>query len=180
MSKEIEVTKDDGSVVKETVYTAEEIAAKDAEIERLNVLNGEKTENFKKVNEKTEKLEGDVNKLTETLAQKETRERESAKTVNGVRYHGNNEDLKKKVEDNYALLSGMPETTPEEIAARMTQAAVLSGINVAPLNPLNQPFSGEAPRIKPEDAKAKEDEFLKSEKGQAALKAMGMEDEVKA
>lgn len=172
--KEIEEKNEDtGETTKVTYYTAEEIAAKDVEIERLNNLNNEKTENFKKVNDKTEKLEGEFGKLKETLTQKEDRERETAKVTYGAKYHANNEELKTKIEAKYSLLN-MPESTAEEVAAKMEEAARMAGIVTDNRNPLFSPTYGEAPRI---SVKNKEDEFLKSEKGQAALKAMGFETE---
>ncbi len=176
MAKEYEVTKEDGTVVKETAFTPEEMAAKDAEIERLKTLSEEKTNNFKQVNEKTDKLETELTSVKTTLDQKIAAEKESAKTNSGMRYHGNKEDLKAKVESNYAILSGMPEGTPEEISARMEAAARLSGINVESRgpSPLNIPIDGDAPK---QNSREKEDEFLKSEKGVAAQKAMGFSDE---
>lgn len=173
MAKEI-VNEDTGE--KETFYTKEEMEAKDKELTDAKALNEERSKNFNGVNEKIGKLEEEV-KLTKTqLAEKEVRERDSAKNNSGSKFYGANADLKAKVDANYAVLAGMPENTPEEIQARMEAAARLSGISVGGQpNPIYSPIDGEPPRQA--QAKAKEDEFLKSEKGQAALKAMGLEPE---
>lgn len=170
MSKEVIL--EDGT--KETVYTQEDIAAKDNEISALKVLADEKTDNFKQFNEKLGKTDEELTRVKTQLADKEKAEKESAKTSTASRYHGNNEEIKANLDKNYAALAGMPETTPEEISARMEAAARLSGISVESRNPLYTPAYGEAPQQKAPGAK--EDEFLKSEKGIAAQKAMGFTD----
>lgn len=168
-----EIENEDGT--KETMYTAEDMAAKDKEIEDAKKLADERGENFTKYNEKVVKTEEELGKLRKDLADKEAKEKETARTATAAQYHGNNDDLKKKIEDGYAALAGMPETTPIEIAARTEAAARLAGITVESRNPLYTPAYGEPPR--PQATKAKDDEFLKSEKGIAAQKAMGFSDE---
>lgn len=148
------------------VYTAEEVAQKEAEIERLNRLVSEKTENFKKYNEMTkeeremydentlnliqrnDKLAEEVGGLKETLAQKEARERASAKEGVLKSIHHGVDDVKSKIEEKYAILAGMPEETPEQIQARAIEAAKLAGIAIDTRNPLYVPFTGEAPIYK--------------------------------
>lgn len=170
MAKEIE--NEDGT--KETVYTAADMAAKDQEIADAKKLADEKTDNFKQFNEKLGKTDEELTRVKTQLADKEKLEKESAKTSTAARFHGNNDEIKGKLETNYAALAGMPESTPEEISARMEAAAKLAGISVESRNPLYTPAYGEAPREKAPGAK--EDEFLKSEKGIAAQKAMGFSD----
>lgn len=170
MAKEIEL--EDGS--KETVYTKEEYEAIAKEADDAKKLAEERGTNFTNYNKKTEELETKVGTLETQLTEKITKERESTKLGTAVRFHGNNEELKTKIESNYALLSAMPETTPEEINARMQAAATLSGISVESRNPIYSPTYGEPPAPKQVN---KDDDFLKSEKGIAAQKAMGFSEE---
>ncbi len=171
MAKEI-TDPETGAV--ETVYTKDEYDAMAKDAADAKALAEERGQNFSQFNKKTEDLETKVGTLEQTLAQKIAAERDSAKNNSATRYHGNNDEIKATLESNYAILSGMPEGTPEEIAARMEAAARLSGISVDSRNPLYQPAYGEAPAPKSVN---KDEDFLKSEKGQAALKAMGFEEE---
>lgn len=158
------------------------IADKDIEIARLNKISAEKTENFKKYNQMTddEKKAYDANTtellkrndLTQAeleevktkLAEKETKEKEYTKNSILKGLHNNDEKTKKTIEDNYSYLAGMPESTPEEIAARAGAAARLAGIQVDPRNPLYSAFSGEAPKPKEEGK-----EFSDTDKGKEAV-----------
>lgn len=171
MSKEIEVVNEAGETVKETVYTADEykgletnLSTKEAELGEVKRVLAEKGENFTAFSKMTEEQKKvfDVNTLNllkreevlmnelegvkTTLAQKEEREKTSAKTNALNLIHQGDEATKKKVEDEYALLTGMPETTPDEINARARKAATLAGIQIDPRNPLYISVSGEAPK----------------------------------
>jgi len=157
------------------------VAEKEARIKELEKISADQKVNFKKYNEMTEaeKAAFDANTvellkrndLTATelqevktkLAEKEVKERESAKNSVLKSFHGGDEKVKKMVEDNYAYLAGMPETTPEEIAARAGAAARLSGIVIDNRNPLYASFNGEAPKSKDEGK-----EFVDTDKGKAA------------
>ena len=160
----IEHVNEDGSVI--NVYTDEEVAAKDAEIERLKQISVEKTENFRRYNEMTEEqrkaysenelifikqndqLQDKIKTLEETLVKKEERERQEKKMSVFQRFHGGNDEIKNKIDQEYSLLTGMPETTPEEISARAEKAARLAGIVIDTRNPIYQPINGEAPVYK--------------------------------
>lgn len=162
------------------VFTPEEVAAKDAEIERLSKISAEKTENFKKYNEMTQEereahsenelnlirrnddLETKVNTLTETIAQKEAREKQEAKDKSLKAFHNDLPEVKTKLEEKYALLAGMPEDTTDQIRARTMEAARLAGISIDSRNPIYQHFDGEAPKL--QDHK----EFVETEKGKEA------------
>lgn len=142
------------------------IKAKEEEIAGLRKVSAEKTENFKKYNELTaeekkafdentttmmrraDKLEEELGLTKKELADKNERERTYTKDTTLGAFHGGKEDIKKTLEEKYAILSGMPETTPAEIQARATEAAKLAGISVNSVNPLYQGFSGEAPKGK--------------------------------
>lgn len=160
--------------VMETVYTAEEMAAKDAQIEEANKIARERGENFSRFNDKVAKTEEELAAMRTRLEEKEMQERTSARNNSAAKFHGNNDELKQKLDSSYEALAGMPEGTPEEIAGRMEAAARLAGINVQSRNPLYTPTYGEAPQQRQNENK--EDEFLKSERGQQALKAMGFEE----
>lgn len=168
-----EIENEDGS--KETVYSAAEMAAKDQEVADAKKLADERGENFSKYNEKVVKTEEEVAKLRTEIATKEAKDKETARTATAARFHGGNEEIKAKIDVNYAALAGMPESTPEEISARMEAAARLSGIAVeSRMNPIYSTVDGAPPQQKAPGAK--EEEFLKSEKGIAAQKAMGFSD----
>ncbi len=142
------------------------IKQKDTDIEALKKVSAEKTENFKRYNEMTqeEKDRYDANttellkrsdqtaaELADTkkkLEERDIRDRDSAKNNALSGFHGGKEDIKKTLEEKYAILAGMPETTPEEIKARATEAAKLAGISIDSVNPLYQRFDGDAPRQK--------------------------------
>lgn len=182
---------DDGNEI--IAYTQEELDAKAAEaaaakeaelkeqIEKLERVNAEKTENFKKFNEMTEEerkahsvneinllkrnemLEAQIGEITSKLTEKETRERDEAKTNAITSLTGEDEELKKAIEENYAVLAGMPETTASEIKARVEKAATLAGISTERMNPLHIGLHGEAPTYK------EPKEFTETDKGKEAL-----------
>lgn len=183
MSKEIETPEG----TKEVVYTAEEYTAKETELgtitkelETLRRVAAEKGENFKKFSQmseeekkvfdvntinllrREEQLSGEVNDLKTKLTDKEKKDNESAKSFALTNIHHNDEASKKLLEEKYALLSGMPETTPQEISARAKEAAKLAGIQIDPRNPLYSPMSGEAPQYKPKG------EYVETPEGKTA------------
>lgn len=153
------------------------LADEKAKIERVSA---EKTENFKKLNEMTqeerdahtvnelnllkrnEAVEAELAEIKTQLTQKEERERASAKVIAMDKYHVGNEDVKKTLEENYAKLGGMPEGSPEEVRARVAEAAKLSGISINSQNPLYADIGGDAPM--PKDKK----EFIDTDSGKQA------------
>ena len=174
MSKEIETTKEDGTIVKETVFTKDEYTAKEGELSKVNEeleglrkIAAEKGENIKKLSQMSEEekktydantinllrreeaLSTEISSLQTKLTDKEKKENESAKNHSLTSIHHGDEATKKLLEEKYGLLTGMPETTPQEIAARSREAAKLAGIQVDPRNPLYTPMNGEAPNYKP-------------------------------
>lgn len=176
---------------KETVYTAEEYTAKEGELtvlqtklqdlEKLNATRGEDFKAYSKMSEEEKKvydanttnllkneelLRNQITDLTGKLTDKEKRENDSAKNNALSSIHRGNEDTKKTLEEKYALLSGMPETTAEEIAARAKEAAKLAGIQIDPRNPLYTGVNGESPVYKPKG------EFVETPKGDAAVQAV--------
>lgn len=141
-------------------------AEKDAEIEKLRKVSAEKTENFRKYNDLTDEerkahseneiiqirradaLAEELNSVKTALQQKEEKERGYMKESVFKGFHGGKDDIKKNLEEKYAVLAGMPETNLDEIKARASAAAVLAGISVESVNPLYQSYSGEAPQYK--------------------------------
>lgn len=170
-------------------------AAKDTEIEGLKRINVEKTDNFKKFNEMTEEERKayDANTLNlikrgdqladELASEKKVREerekadREHMKTSTLKNIHAGSEEVKTKVEKHYAELSGMPETTQEEVNARAVAAARLAGITIDERNPLYQTFAGEAPKH------TEKSEYIETPEGKEAARlareAMGLPAEPK-
>ncbi len=187
MSKEIQ--NDAGET--EIVYTADEYKALEAdagkaktletelaEAKRLIAERGENFTAYSKMSEEERKvydanttnlLKREENLLTElagvktTLAEKEEKEKTSLKTNALSNIHQGDEATKTKVEAEYALLTGMPETTQDEINARAQKAALLAGIQIDPRNPLYIPVNGEAPMHK--DKK----EFVETPEGTQAM-----------
>lgn len=158
------------------VVPSAEIESRDNKIQELEKaleeqkkISEEKTGNFKQFNEKTVKLEDELNSLRTVLNEKEIREKTSFKEIGFEKIARGNEDLKKILQEKYDLLS-MPDSTQQDIDARIKSAAMLAGVNTNVVNPLNINPVGEAPNNSQHS-----DDFLKSEKGQAALKAMGIE-----
>lgn len=182
---------------KQTVYTADEMTAvqttlqtKEAELTELQKLNATRGEDFKaysKMSEEEkrvfdanttnllkneEKLRTEITDLSTKLSDREKRDSETAKNTTLATIHLNNAETKKVLEEKYALLSAMPETTPQEIAARANEAAKLAGIVIDPRNPLYTQITGEAPNYKTNA------EYVDSPEGKTALEmaraAMGV------
>ncbi len=193
----------DETGVEETFYSPAELeAAKKAdadafaeretnyktEIEKRDKVLAEKTENFKRLRDMTEQekekltaaeIEArkiaeaaeDRAKAVEDLYKTDTEKRaDAAKRSTIAKLSGGNAEIAKKMEDSWAIIN-MPGTDDETIAAR--GAAVFNMVTGGTHNPnpLTQPFGGESPA---QIAAKKDEEFYKSEKGQAALKAMGI------
>lgn len=183
MSKEIE--NEDGTT--EVVYTADEynaqtnnLTARETELEEIKRVNAERGQNFtalSKMSEEEKKtydantlnllkreevLVNELAGLKTALELKETNEKSVFKNNALNNIHGNDEATKKAIEEKYALLSGMPETTQDEINARAKAAATLAGIQVDPRNPLYSPVSGDAPNYK------ENKEFTESPEGKEA------------
>lgn len=188
MSKEIEVVNEAGETVKETVYTVEDMAAKDGEyaaaqteLTELRRLNTERSQNFtayskmseeeKKVYDantttllkREEALTNQLAEVTNKLSEKDKRDAESSKTTVLNSIHHGDENSKKLLEEKYALLSAMPETTQQEISARASEAAKLAGIQIDPRNPIYTAINGEAPNFKPNS------EYVDTPEGKTAL-----------
>ncbi len=179
------------------VYTqaelAEQVAAKDAEIqtardeaEKYKKVSAEKTENFKHLNEmtETERASLSADKL-ESLKRAEAAEAKVTaleEKYNGdvqariasdrekalAKYHGNNPELKKAIEENYALIA-MEGTDTETINRRAEKAAAMYSGSVGRQNPLMMGFGGSAPSSK--DA-SRTEAFLESDKGKKGMDMM--------
>lgn len=177
MSKEIENTDAEGNVTKETVYTVDEYKAieeKAGQVDKLQTdlaeaqrVNAERAGNFTAYSKMTEEekkvydanttnllkreeaLQTELATMKETITQKELKERELGKTTAMKNIHQGDEATKKKVEDAYGALAGMPETTQEEINARVVAASRVAGIVIDQRNPLYIPVEGEAPKYDP-------------------------------
>lgn len=189
MPKETEIEGEKMEVYLKEEYDAVQTAAAEkekeletvrAEVERLKKVSAEKTENFQRYNEMTEEqkkafdentiiqikradaLEEELNRVKTSLTDKETKEKESVKASALGYFHNDNEETKKKIEENYAKLAGMPEVTPDEIKARAFEAARLAGVEVGGPNPLYTRMEGEAPQYK------EKKEYVDTPEGQEA------------
>lgn len=181
--------KDDAIAAKEAelaTIKAEAETAK-AEVEKYKRVATEQTTNFKKLNDLTEAektalssekleamkrfeaaearaaaLEEKINTDTKTRIQSDT---DSAL----AKYHGGDEKLKKALEENFKIIN-LEGTDTATIQERARLAASMEKGKADRINPLHTNFGGSAPRSQ---EKSKTEEFLKSEKAKAALKAMG-------
>lgn len=145
----------------------------------------EQTQNFKKLRDMTEE---EKSKLTadqisvkaqaeaaEARAQaleerwnNETKSRvEKAKEKSLAAFHRGDAELKKKLEENYELVK-LEGTDEDTIARRAELAYNMLGTGKPRINPLTQSFSGEAPNA------LTDEDFSKTERGQAALREMGL------
>lgn len=161
------------------VFTQAEVAERDAKIAELTKKTTEQGENISQMSKNFEKVDEfgkKIESLETSLAEKEKNELQSIKDSALGKFHGGKENLKTELEASYAKLAGMPEKTAQEIAERSEMAAKLAGFSVDSRNPLYTGMSGEAPKSRAvaEGQKEKEDEFYKSDRGQAALNAMGL------
>lgn len=142
------------------------VETKEKELADLKKLNVERANNFSRYSKMsedekkaydantTELLKRDEEKAIELdqikakLAEKEVTERDFTKTNALKSIYGDKEDIKKTLEENYAILAGMPETNETEINARVAKAAKLAGITLDTRNPLFASMTGEAPQHK--------------------------------
>jgi hypothetical protein len=199
------ITKLNDAGIEETFYTpaeleeakqaeaaafAEREKTLQAELDKERRVSAEKTENFKKLRDMTEAEKSQMTaqqiadrkiaeeamdraKAVEDLYKSDTEARANSKKSALIdKLSGGNAELKQKLTDSWDVIN-IPGTDDASIEARATGVFnyVTGGVH-AP-NPLTQGFSGEAPSAV---AAKKEDEFINSEKGKAALSAMGIAD----
>lgn len=166
LPEEVETAKNE-AVTAATAAKEEEFKKLSEDLAKAQKLVVDKTENFKKFRDLTEdekktydtntlemmkradKLEEDLTTERTTREGREKADRDANKTKALASIHMDKADVKKIVEDNYAVLAGMPETTVEEINARAAAAARMGGIVLDTANPLYQTFTGEAPQYDP-------------------------------
>lgn len=153
----IELFDAEGNAVK--AYSEEAFTTKEKELQDALVEKAKLSADFGKMNnlteeEKAAKLANEsellkrIDLLQAEVEGTKTSQRDSLKNANFARFHGNNEDIKKSLEEKYAIIN-LPESTPEEIQARVEAAATLAGISVDNRNPIHQYVTGEAPRYHP-------------------------------
>jgi hypothetical protein len=182
------------------VYTVEEMNAQKAEVDaakaeadRLQRVSAEKTDNFKKLNDMTEQERAamsaekiEILKRTEAAEAKaqgledkynsDTQARIKNDTEAALaKYHGGNAELKKLLEDNFALIN-IPETDTASIQKRAAFAANMIAGASGGVNPLMQHAGGSAP-VSVDQTRTQE--FLGSDRGKAALSKMGIKEEPK-
>ncbi len=143
------------------------LAEKSENIRRFSNMTEEEKKNFDanttNILRHADKLETELNEVKTKLTEKEQREKDFSKNSSLEKVHMGDEATKKRLEDNYAVLAGMPETTPQEINARVNAAARMAGITIDPRNPIYTPMNGEAPPV-PKTA----DNYVESEAGKVA------------
>lgn len=154
------------------VKEKEELAAEKA---RLEAGGADKDENFKNLRTKLEGTEGQLKTLEQRIAEKEAYEKTSIKNTLINHFAGADEESRKKLEEEYALIN-IDESTPENISKRMEKAAKMSGLykEETGSNPVFGGWNGVAPVIKTTKETEGADNIVNTEKGKAALGAMGI------
>ena len=188
-TKEIEVYTQAELTERETAKDAEIQAAK-AEAEQLRKVTNEKTENFRKLHEmsaeekaglsaekieamkRAEAAEAKVTALEERYNTDTQRRIETDKETALARFHGGNAELKKVLEENYAMIN-MEGTDTETIQKRAQAAVNMYNGAIRGQNPLTASYSGGSPVHKEQ---TNSQEFQQSEKFKAARRAMGHTD----
>lgn len=183
------------------VYTPEEITAisqerdtalaekqkADEALQSLQRHHDDQAGNFKRYKDMSEEEKG---KLTDAqvnamraaeaaedraakaeAAVNEFRKAESDREKNAIleKYSGGDKELRGKLEEKFDSISGL-----EDMDERARAAAAILGINVGyqgGFNPLTQAFNGQPPSAPKE--KGEKEEFLKSDRAQAAIEAAG-------
>lgn len=161
-----EIIKNDDGTERE-VYTAEEMAVIQRERDEAVQRSGNIGFEFKQYRQMTDEEKASLSESDKALRQKLDQQDELIAQMRGEMEASKTQTitttknaaletlssgdptLKAVIEENYKKLSGMPESTPQEVAARMTESYKLatgSAARVAPVNPFN-PGSGDAPAI---------------------------------
>lgn len=197
------VTDESGKEIE--VYSAEEVAARDkevetfkteaeakakeatearAEAEKANRVLAEKNINFKRyqdMNEEEKKAltakdieniqraeaaEKKALDLEQRYDNDKKAERESLKTKAIDAYSKGDEDLKKKLTENYDLVK-IDGVDQDSIQRKVELSYNMLGLGKPKINPFSQHYVGEAPN------KGMEEKFADTDKGKAGLSAMG-------
>ncbi len=149
---------------------------------RLEKGGSDKDENIVKLRTWAENNEKKLDEVTKRLAEKDEYEKTSVKNTLLEHFAGADEESRKKLEEEYALIN-IDESTPENIAKRMEKAARVSGLykEEGGENPIFRGgFRGSGPVLKPTRPSGDDpDNVLNTEKGKSALAAMGIPTEEK-
>ncbi len=163
------LTKERESLVKEK----EELLA---EKKRLEDGGLDKEENMKKIKNLAEWREKKLEELEKKINDKDEYEKKTVKESLFKHYAGDDEESRKKLEAEYGFIN-LDESNPENIATRMEKAARVSGLykENEKHNPAFGSWSGSAPILKPTKGdKDDPDNILNTDRGRAALGAMGV------
>lgn len=109
-------------VAAETAAKQKELDEAKAELEKLQ----KKDFDFSKMKDGEKALLDKIEGLEKGLKERDTKAITDRKASLVKAITGNDEAMKKNLEDSYAKLSAMPETTPEEVEARMREAFTLA------------------------------------------------------
>lgn len=174
---------------KDAAITAKdtELAAARAEVEKHKRVASEQTTNFKRFSElgESEKAALSAEKIAEMKRAEAAEDKVKAleDSINSDRqariksdtdaalkkYHGGDEKLKEALEKNFKMIN-LEGTDTETIQERARLAMSMEAGKNGGRNPIFGNMNGGAPQSK---EASKTEEFLKSEKGAAALKLMG-------
>ena len=184
-----EITAIKAEYEKNTSEAKKEAETARVEAEALKKVTAEKTENFKRLNELTEKeraemsvkeienlkrieaAEARAKALEDKMNEGENNRIKTDKEKALFKYHGGNKELKEALEKNFDLINLVGNST-EIIEERARLAANMEKGKIGYANPLYSNLSGGAPREANKNATEK---FFESDKAKAALKLMGDE-----
>lgn len=187
--EEVETLSPEEIAAKDKEIADAKAEAETAKIEAANArrVASEQTQNFKKVNEmsevekakfsaeqlevikRAEIAEAKAAALETDINTEKTKRIDNDKNGALARYHGGNAELKRQLEENYAIIN-LEGTDTETIQKRAKLAADMIKGSMGSGNPLMANLNGGSPRIKDQ---TKTEEFMKSEKAKQAQRLMG-------
>lgn len=141
---------DDVKVIQETAAQKDaRIAELEEEIAKGGNARAERTEELRQLREAREADSAKLKTLEETIQAKTQQELESAKKTSIARFAGANEELAKKLEEEYAYIN-IPEDSAENIQKRFEKAAAVLGLSQEETrsNPAFSAFGGREPFLK--------------------------------
>lgn len=125
------------------------IAELEEEIKKGGSAREARTEELKQLREAREADSAQLKALQETIQNKTKQEIETAKKRSIARFAGSNDDLIKKLEEEYGYIN-IPEDAPENVEKRVEKAAKVLGLfkEETRSNPAFSGISGREPYLK--------------------------------
>lgn len=141
---------DDVKAIQETASQKDaRIAELEAEIAKGGEAREERTEELRQLRQARETDSAQLKTLQEQIETRSKQEIDNAKKASIAKFAGANEDLAKKLEEEYAYIN-IPEDNAQNIEARFEKAAKVLGLfkEETRSNPAFNVFSGREPFLK--------------------------------